>query len=1321
MRLFLSYARGDDEAFVRRLYAQLAAAGFTVWFDRVSMPSRQLSFFQEIRDEINVCDRVIFVVGPKAASSDYVTQEWRFGLEVGKGINPIVRLAGTNGDGYELIPEELKTLHAEDFRDDAKFDDHFENLVRQLSQPVAPPGRLIGVPTLPTHYRAHPERLKVLKSDLLADLQRPVVVTGAAARVGVQGMGGIGKTVLAISLARDLETRRAFPDGVLWVAVGQQPNILEIQRNIVRALQGEVTFDNVDAGREVLRLLFETKAILLILDDVWVLPHVQAFDVIGPRSRLLLTTRDSALVSTVAGSGFQVELPSETEALAMLAASAGATSLPSVAKEIVEEVGRLPLALALCGGMAASLTPWTDILAALREQDLEFIKTEHASEPQHLNVWRAMEVSVAFLSELQQARFADLAVFAQGAQIPEAAIVTLWSYTGGLNERDCRQLLISFKDRALVQLDVPVGAANDVRSAHMSLHDLLYDIAAQRARVLFGSETTLHAQLLAAYATRCSDDWSKGPPDGYFFQHLRTHMVRAERVEEFVRLVLRPEWLELKSTLSTANNSRRVSEYGDIYDLLEDFRFGLAAATPSSELEFAKYLSQIVSAQFPTWIDAPNRLYPQLYPFLKGAPTAVAGAAQAWLDKYFSRSSAFGPWFRQLTPIAHDPSEDSVTIQIEGESPAMLAFSSDGQVLVGASYLKARAWRVITARELFSRDTDVFTAVLVAEVDEERNFLVVSGNGAILRINNKGEVYETPGPKIGISSADLAPGGRRLAIGDQFGQLGIWDLETGNWALRRRASRTPIRAVCFDRSGDRLLVARENGLFNCFESQKLEPVLERPLSGNILRALPGPSNGSWYLGGLDGSVKRWQLGGQSEIALSETGRSPISLLSRSGDVFLAADLLGDIRVWDVSTEEFRGQASFGDGPIRAIALSGDRLAMSSGAETVRILSLSSAIGSSGGSTPSICTPPSWLGDCKRAISGTESGDVAVVSGEQQPTPVMSHVAQFDGPAAGLGSADLWAGGVGSDIVILKPMKRRVIGRGQASGQVSSIGIDGSGSITAAGFGTGLSVVWESRSAGELGRIQMHTGRVAALAFANDASLLLSAGEDSAVTLWQLKLRESKEGEFINVVQGRALPRLEASNVKSVVAHTSLRPVSALALTQDNERLMIAIENRLLIWSFPALEPITEKTHSRGILSRISVSPDGSYLAGLSVEGRCVIWKIDDWSIACEFQTFRPGLGCDWSPDGRAIVIAAGERLMIFCFEGLLTGDPIVMPIPTKNEKVMRLSCPHQRLRKAWRVASSKLGETVICPECGGRVRIARTMLQPLEVKGNYGK
>ena len=53
-------------------------------------------------------------VGPKAAVSDYVRQEWQFALQADKAVTPVPQL----GD-YPLVPDELKLLHGEEFRDGA--------------------------------------------------------------------------------------------------------------------------------------------------------------------------------------------------------------------------------------------------------------------------------------------------------------------------------------------------------------------------------------------------------------------------------------------------------------------------------------------------------------------------------------------------------------------------------------------------------------------------------------------------------------------------------------------------------------------------------------------------------------------------------------------------------------------------------------------------------------------------------------------------------------------------------------------------------------------------------------------------------------------------------------------------------------------------------------------------------------------------------------------------------------------------------------------------------------------------------------------------
>jgi NB-ARC domain-containing protein len=380
----------------------------------------------------------VFVVGQKAVTSDYVRAEWLYALEIGKAINPVLRL----GD-YDLLPDELKLLDAPDFRDDGHYAARLETLVRQLAEPVAPMGKLIAVPSLPPHFLGRKDRLRALKDAVLADLHRPVVITGTAARTGIHGMGGIGKSVLAAALARDHEVRRAFADGVLWVGIGQQPTLVTLQRRVAQALGDPGHFDNEPQGKGKLHELLEHKAVLLVLDDVWDPTHAEAFDVLGPRCRAVITTRDAALITSLGGTSHQVQLLTEAEALALLAqwAECPEDALPTLAREVMSECGRLPLALSICGAMRRHGTSWSDILAALREADRELLDHPHG------NILKSIKVSIDALAPDQARRFAELAVFPPDEAVPEATVATLWSHTGPMKEREARRLLSTTRMR----------------------------------------------------------------------------------------------------------------------------------------------------------------------------------------------------------------------------------------------------------------------------------------------------------------------------------------------------------------------------------------------------------------------------------------------------------------------------------------------------------------------------------------------------------------------------------------------------------------------------------------------------------------------------------------------------------------------------------------------------------------------------------------------------------------------------------------------------------------------------------------------------------
>jgi hypothetical protein len=78
---------------------------------------------------------------------------------------------------------------------------------------------------------------------------------------GLWGAGGFGKTTLARLLAHHAEIRERFPEGVVWVTVGEDaagPELAEKVTNAVVGLAGgarPAVTDPVTAGAELGRVL----------------------------------------------------------------------------------------------------------------------------------------------------------------------------------------------------------------------------------------------------------------------------------------------------------------------------------------------------------------------------------------------------------------------------------------------------------------------------------------------------------------------------------------------------------------------------------------------------------------------------------------------------------------------------------------------------------------------------------------------------------------------------------------------------------------------------------------------------------------------------------------------------------------------------------------------------------------------------------------------------------------------------------------------------------------------------------------------------------
>lgn len=677
--IFISYGRADDEAFVRQLRADLEAGGLTVWWDRAAMESRGRTFLQEIRDAIAAAGRLLLVIGPQAVESGYVRAEWEFALQACKVVVPVLRL----GD-FSLVPAELARLHCPDFRPGRPAADGLAELTRILSAPVPALARLSGVDPLPASHLPRPEEADKLAAAVLADVSQPVVITSAGRTVALEGMGGVGKSVLAAAFARACPTRRAFGDGIVWLRVGQHPDLTGLLRLLGDAL-GDAALDRyTDETSSQARLsrLLEDRDCLVVLDDVWDVRYATAVvSALGPRCRLLVTTRDSRIGLALGAAELRLGVLTDAQALTLLASWSGQepAALPAEARAVVRECGNLPLALAMIGALVRGRADrWAGALDRLRHADLDRIALQFPGYA-YPDLLKAIQVSVDALPGAAQPRYLELAVFADDAGVPEAALEVLWG-TAGLDRADTQDLADLLVDRSLAQ------RGDDGR---LTLHDLQFDYVRRQVPDL----AALHGRLLDAYARRCPDGWASGPDDGYFFSQLVPHLVAAGRPDEARALLRDYGWLAAKLRVT------------DVNAVLADYQ-----KVPNDPGE--RLFERALRASAHVVARDPGQLGTQLYGRLLGAEAALRPAIErahpdGWLRPLSATlTPSGGPLLRIITePAGH----------VE-----VLAITADGRLAVsGALHGMAKVWDLETGlqRHDLKRADNAITALAISPDD----------------------------------------------------------------------------------------------------------------------------------------------------------------------------------------------------------------------------------------------------------------------------------------------------------------------------------------------------------------------------------------------------------------------------------------------------------------------------------------------------------------------------------------------------------------------------------------------------------------------------
>jgi hypothetical protein len=184
----------------------------------------------------------------------------------------------------------------------------------------------------------------------------------------IRGWPGVGKTTLVTALAHEPEIGAAFPDGVLWASIGEQPDpraeLLKWWRALIRKEAAEPPGKLELLIAEVRALLFGRGA-LLILDDVWDTAAAAPFSVAGPKCATLMTTRFPEVARELAATADDVYFLGQLgadeafELLRRMAPTAAKTHEEKL-RALVRDLEGLPLALRVAGRLLESeaALPW---------------------------------------------------------------------------------------------------------------------------------------------------------------------------------------------------------------------------------------------------------------------------------------------------------------------------------------------------------------------------------------------------------------------------------------------------------------------------------------------------------------------------------------------------------------------------------------------------------------------------------------------------------------------------------------------------------------------------------------------------------------------------------------------------------------------------------------------------------------------------------------------------------------------------------------------------------------------------------------------------
>jgi WD40 repeat protein len=1094
-----------------------------------------------------------------------------------------------------------------------------------------------AIPKIPEHFIPRAVELDHVRPILLGD-------STSVGIVGIQGMGGIGKTVLATALANDPQIQDYFSDGIYWLTVGIEPRLTTLQSELALALSGNYhSFVDSQQGKQTLKKYCSGKRCLLILDDLWDSSHAEALDVLDESGKSLITTRQRELIDSLAAREYTLGLLDDEQALTLLADWSGyeTAALGDDARAVMHECGNLPLTLSVCGAMVRDGILWSDVREALEDAELDYLDESLPNYP-YPDVFKALGVSLKHLvsqdAHLAE-RYQELAVFAADETIPEIAIVTPWEHTGGLKPRDTRKVLLKLAKKGLLQQETTTS------DRRVTLHDLQLDFL-QTIQTQNNNLANLHRQMVEAYAAQCPNGWHTGPNDGYFFERLAYHLHKAELEKDLKDLLTDFNWLQTKirtagidtliadynwvvddSTFKNIQDALKLSRHVVLLDKTQLAGHLLGRLGKFDDPHVHKLLQQAAENRENYWLQPlkPNLTAPggALIQTLYGHTDAVNAVAITPDGKKVvsaSRDKTIKIW-------DFDTGHELKTLYGHQDWVEDLAISPDGSAIVSASKDKTiKVWDLNSGHEIrtLAGHTEAVTTVAFSS----------DGSRVISASHESNLVVDEWGLLDPISSSNE-------------NKLKVWDFKAGKELLELAGHNKPVRFIKAFPQDSKIISASSDKTLRIWDLNSGQ--CTQILSGHTdnVTGVDITLDGNQIISSSDDyTLKVWDVETGDEVhSLQHTFCLSAVALTSDGGKLISGSNDYDLQVWDFNTKEKLGTLKGHNDLIFSLAASPDGKSVVS-ASFDGIIKIWSISGKAIYSNPS-------KEDCQTEKVHKDVKDIAITKdGKKAITASNDH------------TLSVWGLVTRQKLSLLQGHEDRV----------TSVAIFSDSRRALSASSDYTLRTWDLSQGKEIRKIDCEFGEKekkyiwSSLSIApNDREVFSIFGDTrgSRVDSWDINKGEIRTSArlwdavrvFLGItrcVDAIVLPldwkvfqiiKPRTGETIDVSGHEDR--VNSVILTPDDQQIISASDDRTLkIWDLAtATELETLYGHTRGVTD-VAVSLNGQRIASIA-DTELKIWDLAARNCLATFEADQSFTCCAITPDGSTVLAGDTEGMVHF--------------------------------------------------------------------------